>query len=308
MIGVRLRPVSMPNITRSFSYTDIVVIQSLLSGDEPTGRALFDEVIEPAGAKSGIGRRFVEVASPGELVTLLDSLGREAERTAMRPVLHLEMHGRPDGLYPGGIALPWVELRPSLQRLSVVTAVNVLITLASCYGAYLVNTIDPNSVAPFWGLIGPGEQVMEPEVRRGYQAFYGSLAAQADLWIAFEQLRNTVDFPDHWELYLAELILAVGFGKYYARNSGPGPLKRTEKEILKALRKTGKSGRSPGHRARIRKAVGSHDLVFSRYKAMFLMLNEYPRNVDRFPLSMDEALNYYRIHEEAERRRAEEDT
>jgi hypothetical protein len=245
---------------RSFSFNSIVVVQLLDGDEEPTGRFLFEEPIAPICATKGIAARFVPLSSNRELVAFLEQLAAECETAGLRPVLHLEMHGAADGLAPmNDVSVPWTDVRESLQRINAATEVNLLITLGTCFGARLVYTVDPAGVAPFWGMVGPTYEILPSDVLLGYRAFYRALVEKSDLWGAIDQLRSVTypDTPQLWGADFAEIILALAFASFLESNQ---PAATEAAELL------------------------------SGFKQRFLMLDRYPENANRFPLSPEEAV------------------
>jgi hypothetical protein len=292
----------MDSIRRTFSYNSIIVIESLLATDEPTGSDLYKNSL--SATPNGL---FFEPDSAAKFLSVLAEIETLCVRDGARPILHLEMHGLPEGLVAANKeVILWRELAPVLQRINAATEVNLLVTIASCHGAEFVRTIDPDGRAPFWGMFGPIHMELPSEIRRGYTAFYESLQTDPDLWHAIEALRQAVTWPEHWVIYLAEMILALGFGQFHSRYSTEEALLQTETDIVESI--TLRNSRPPTETERqsIHAQLRDNGQVFERFKQRFLCLDEFPNNAERFPLTMREALEFSEMDSNALARRVDE--
>lgn len=276
----------------------VYVVQLLGPQDQQTGEILFGDTLVPAAKSSGLLVRFVNLSSDAQLVPALHAIAEQCTNEALSPVLHLESHATSAGVGISAPAVPWSQLRPALVAINTATKLNLLVTMAACYGANLIRTIDPTIPAPLWGLVGPAEQVLETDVAMGFRAFYRTLALTLDLNAAIEALRGTpLTLPDAWAVYSTELIFALAYGHYLATFANPAGHRAAELKVLKAWRRRNPGQARPAKlRAAVRRKVARELNFFAKYKRQFFMIDQFPENEARFPVCVADCKTLYELH------------
>ena len=288
----------MDPIKRSHFINAVYVVQLLGPQDQQTGEILFRETLVPAAKSSGLLVRFANLASDADLVPALYAIAEQCAREGMSPVLHLESHANSTGVGMSAPKVSWAQLRPALVAINTATKLNLLVTMAACYGAYLIRTIDPTLPTPLWGLVGPAEQVVETDVLLGFRAFYRTLALTLDLNAAIDALRATpLTLPDAWAVYTTELIFALAYGHYLATFANPAGRRAAELKVLKASRRRNPGQPRPaGLRASIRRQVEGELNFVDKFRRQFFMIDRFPDNEARFPISVDDCKTLYELH------------
>src|SRR5207253_2783325 len=109
------------------------------------------------------------------------------------PILHIETHGNPDGIeLTSGEFLRWAEFRQEFIAINVASNINLLIVLAACNGAHLLEIIQPTDRAPVRAIIGPNRVLYPAEVKKGTLALYRTLFKTKNLVSAFDEMNEAV--------------------------------------------------------------------------------------------------------------------
>lgn len=264
-------------------FSRIVIIQSLPPSDSPTGRNLRDAIESTAVFNHSISVEFTEARTATDFFKALAGVQATAENTTNCPILHLECHGLSDktGLSLGdGTSVPWVELKPVLERLNQATGCNLFVTLAACHGAMLFETLDVFARAPCWGLIGPSGEVSPADLVSSYSAFYLELFQSGNADAALSSLHNSLERRANYFLFTAEEQFRAVFQSYRATCSTSAHMVERAERFARVFEKHGM----------LRSGVGSltahlyeaeHD-VLERFYTRFFFVDLFPENKARF--------------------------
>jgi len=274
---------------RYHNFSAIFIIQCLESRDtNRTGVHLYER-IKPLCDKEAVYLRFFDVDSAQSIIDTLREIARDCEANERAPIVHLETHATATGFGPtDGDQLPWGALIEPLTELNRISQMNLLLTVAACHGFHVVSTLRPGVASPVWGLLGPDEQVMPSDIARGFQAFYAALLTELSVNRAIEALKeNDHSWPECWKFQNAELWFAGVFGEVLRQHLELGERGRLETVAIAEWSRHGvnidpqrfRAGRVAG-----RDWQGAYDATRSK----FLMLDSYPENADRFPLTVQE--------------------
>jgi hypothetical protein len=128
--------------TKQRLYFDTVdIIEWLRHGDCQTGRRLFDE-LEPLGkaSKPKVTARFTSVESRSEFLAALRAIAADARLRGHSVVLQIETRGCLEGIGLGPEEfLRWSEFKDELTAINQIGRLNLLVILAACDGAHLLN-------------------------------------------------------------------------------------------------------------------------------------------------------------------------
>ena len=115
----------------------------------------------------------ISVNSKLEFLGALETIRRAEVMQLANPVIHLEMHGNENGLEINNSEIvSWQELQFFLLQLNGICGNNLFVTMATCKGGYIHKTINPSMWTPFWGFVGPFEEVTGAEILANYSPFY----------------------------------------------------------------------------------------------------------------------------------------
>jgi hypothetical protein len=148
-------------------FSKIVVLQSLFEGDPKTGKQLFEDIdTAECFHQRGIEVKYYELNCKQKFITCLEELAFEAS-LGKWPILHIECHGSDDQegiILSDGVFLSWMELKPYFISINKASQFNLIIVMASCYGARIAQTLTPIDRAPCWALIAPTDNVYPEEL------------------------------------------------------------------------------------------------------------------------------------------------
>jgi hypothetical protein len=175
----------------SFSFTRVVVIESLSSGfmsgtylrDYLVGLAEVNERAPPIDYYS-----VQSVEQFGELIRMLTS---EARTHGEQYILHIETHGYEDKtgiVFANNSHILWEDLRYLLAPLNRETQFNLVVCVAACFGAHFLGELNIINPAPCCAIIGPTEITDGPELLGRFRDFYRQLFSTLDLTAAVTAL------------------------------------------------------------------------------------------------------------------------
>ncbi len=172
-----------------FKYSYVHLIESLPEGHRTTRQlnyALRNRIQAP------VGLRYHDVPTRAELFALLEAISSSVSVDGEIPVLHLECHGRDD---EEGLVLAskefvsWNDLWAPLSRINTRCAMHVLLVLGACYGANIIETMDPQERAPVWGVLTDSKKFLAGAALDAFPVFYEALFSTQDLAQALVVLR-----------------------------------------------------------------------------------------------------------------------
>lgn len=167
----------------------IIIIQSLEPDEKQTGAELYDEVlnrkIEQLGDQSFIkSQAYFSAHSKAEILQILDDILNDINNLQNGLVIHFEMHGSShlDGLITaGGELISWLELVTKFRAINIATQNQLYLTMATCYGRYLFEAVDPELKSPYSGYISASQSVTVQEVMDSFSDVFERLIADGNL-------------------------------------------------------------------------------------------------------------------------------
>ncbi len=279
----------------SFAFDSVVVIESL-PRDEiiRTGTELFETVLKPAStARPRLVSRLHEVGSGRELLAVLEEVRRDAEHNHRSPIVHLEMHGDKSGIVLADLTiLPWQEIASSLRSINTVSRMNLLVVAAMCHGWHMVDLLRPTDRAPAFGIVGTDEAIKVGDLLSTMQRFYEVLIGPShDLRAAMDAANQGLEYAD-WRFTMegAELWLCRAFTHYVETLATEESQSQRVNRLVAEVARAQNLDVSATMRARaaLSEAMADNVSWFNHYKATFLMLDLFPENATRFPLTFDD--------------------
>lgn len=174
-------------------FNKILVIQSLHSNEVQTGANLYNDIIKRRCELcfEDLKSDLINVDTKQKLIDALTSIYQEASKEDMSPYLHFEIHGYIGGFQlNNGEIISWEELYPFISRINVATKNNLFISLASCFGATVLNMIDPVERVPFFAYVGAPSSVYTYEVEKDWTEYFDVLLTTRDFVKAIEALNK----------------------------------------------------------------------------------------------------------------------
>src|ERR1700730_7897920 len=136
----------MPNIR----FARFIFIESIPQGQHQSGRQLHEALTALAGdLEIPITVEHNPVSSRAEFEELLEAVLIDCEQTNRVTLLHIECHGNDDGI---GLAnadfMDWEQLCEHFVKINMATRLNLFVSVAACFGAYLASQFVPTQRAP----------------------------------------------------------------------------------------------------------------------------------------------------------------
>lgn len=289
-------------------FNFIYIVQSLDADELQTGTYLDRFALQPkveGMAQSGlpIGAEVVDVETTDDLFAFLRRVLDEVEAEGRSPILHFEIHGSSD---QQGLVLRssefvlWTDLLEPLTRINRAIGNNLLLTLAVCHGAWLGTILLASRPAPFWTLIGPATSEVPLVLFPAFQAFYETLLGDLNghkavgkmLEAALEK-RSTHSF----NVINGEQMFANAFRRYAKEACSPAAIeKRVADIITEGKRRAAARGAAvpesvwTEQSASIARQMADTRAMFDEYRRQFFMIDDWPENDERFPLTYEEVV------------------
>lgn len=276
------------------------IVEWLNSGDDDTGRKLFDELQQIGSASEPkVEVDFHRINTAGELLGLLLMFTEQYRAERRTPILHLETHGNEDGIGAGGQEVSWRDLAEALVPLNRLTGLNLVVILAACRGFYGTSMLRPNfGPAPFRGLIGPHRKLSESEVLKGCLAFYRTVLEQRDGDAALKAMNDAISTSDgetFWNVS-AELAFQLAFRSYLRGEGSPkGADARADAFATRRAARIETQRGSPvaaeeiaEWRERVRNFLLNHEARFDLEWRKFFYIDEFPENAERFDFTLED--------------------
>lgn len=196
----------------------VLVIESLPSNERQTGTELYADVIaryaEYHANGDSIYHRFFNASTKKEFQDAIEYIVQNSGYFRKGVIFHIECHGLSDksGLcLADGSSVLWDELKLPLIKVNVALENELYVTMASCYGRYLHETIDISMQAPFSGFLSASEIIWDRETLEDYSTFFEELVKTRDVFIAQELLsrRGSKFYYKDVETMFNELIVTT---------------------------------------------------------------------------------------------------
>ncbi|HYV94655.1 MAG TPA: hypothetical protein VE978_22970 [Chitinophagales bacterium] len=188
------------------------------------------------------------------------------------------MHGSKnrDGLIlKSSELISWLELTNRFREINLLTGNNLLISLATCFGAYIYREIKCTDATPVWGFIGAWEEVSSGDIEISYQSFFESLLTDLSMNNAVKKLNETNQLPTRYHFFDTEAIFDRVFQVYESEYYLPEVHeKRITDLIAEALSKDEirRSMSIPQIRGVIKNMLEPKEKVREYFRKRFLML------------------------------------
>lgn len=276
-----------------FTFSSVRVVQALGVGDKPTARRLFDEILRPASHGDEILTvDYLEVTSSEELLCSLSNLAAEVKATNDHPILHIEAHGNEQGLcLPNGEILEWRPLAEVLSEINQSTGMNLLLVLGACKAAHFIQTLLPTKPSPVWALISPRVIIHEDKLLESFIVFYRELLDHRDGAVALRAMwkTNQMGIAD-FGFYGAKFLFSFVFSRYLTHCADDSEVRARANALMCRLVADYPELVDRRHAIveDIERQIRDPSEHFEKFKAVFFMFQRFPRNKDRFDLSLDD--------------------
>lgn len=267
-------------------FSRIEIVQSLPADESPTGRKLRESIEQVARFDHGVGVGFFDAPNASCFWNALERIRDSVTDVRDLPVVHIEAHGLSDksGLYlADGTAVSWAALKTSLTEINRRTGCRLLVTLAACHGAYIQATLDTQSEAPCWALMGPSGVVSPPDLVSSYSSFFMQLLVERDADVALRALHDAPERQAHYFLSTSEDFFTEVFSLYRKSNGSRADLEDRVARFRASLKKAGLPIEDEWLQGEV---VKSEMQILAKFFTRFFFVGEHPENVERFKLAL----------------------
>jgi hypothetical protein len=281
----------MTTTEHPFGFSKVYVIESLKPKETPTGRLLCDTVLGPLVVSLGLKAEYQSISTSRELVVNLARIEKECTEQNEGPIIHIEAHGTEEYLrLSSNEQVTWEELRAQLTAINAACRMNLLVVMAMCKGAYLGKILRPGRPAPVWGIVGPLEDIHYQVLLDGMKALYTLVLSSMGLFDAVKEMNvHAAANATKYEFLPAELLFWRALRSYVAENDPDTIRQRASELVARAVREQGVTiDQTPILRQRFIEQLSDQRALFDQYRKPFLMLDRFPENQPRFPLSFDD--------------------
>jgi len=277
-------------------FNKIFIVESLRENDTKTGSNLYNNYLKSKVDR--IQELEAELITPNtkdEFLNFLSGLSKEVKTTDLLPFLHFEIHGDPEGLELGsGETVEWSDIYPLLVDINKQIGNNLLITLAVCWGNYLLRIMKPSQRAPVWGLIGIWEKAWDSDMAFSFKEFFNELLKSLDGDTAVKKLNEAnPDKGYSYRFYNCEYLFRIVYKEYLKNHFTEKALDiRINRMYEKArdLTKYKGQNRKTLKRKFKNELLKNRKLGFEKHKEIFFMYDLYPENRNRFIVHYEDVL------------------
>lgn len=278
-------------------FNCIAILDAIPDGELNTARSLYDDLLDIRTANAEkLGQlqlRYFRIKTETDLENCLIDLIAESEADGLIPWLHLEGHGLEDKtgfVTANNTPIAWKRFNQLITPLNVSTKMNLVLVLASCYGAYYIHSLVPSEKAPILALIGPINQIIAGDVVKDFRAFYFDIFDNFSFGKAVKAIANTNAGPIYYATHAEELFLEAWKG-YRNDHCSKRALKTRALALIQKLR-----SENPGTSYKIgwvKKMIRIEEPVFfDSFRDEFFQYDIYPENKVRFPITYQKAMKY----------------
>lgn len=172
-------------------FNKIFILQSLRY-ERRTGDEIFTKVRQISFRDGSITGVLIDIRDKEHFFQVLSGIRHESIR-GIKPFIHFEIHGSVEGFeLDTGERIAWELLKEPLREINKTTGNNLFISLATCFGAYLLKIYKPWETCPFVGYISPLREVKNHELEASYSVFFEVLLLEKDFDKAIKALQDTV--------------------------------------------------------------------------------------------------------------------
>lgn len=286
------------NMKRILYFDKIIIIESL-HNERKTGKELYDDCLHwQLIMNDKLKAEYKTVTTANELSDLLVEINKEVQQEGVSPILHFEVHGNKYGfgLSNENDVLSWYWLKQHLTEINLSTRNGLLVTMATCYGAYLINIVSITDRSPFWAIIAPDTTVNNTTLCQSYQEFYTKLLDTLDGDSALNILNQNKE-GIQFNFLNTEALYCKAFKGYLENHCNLAAFKERLERIKKDV--------DPEVKAKLGEAkieefaknfLLSHEQqsdYFEKLKRQFLMIDLFQENAGRFNLSFEDLYKKY---------------
>ncbi|PKA82787.1 hypothetical protein ATE92_0925 [Ulvibacter sp. MAR_2010_11] len=242
-----------------------------------------------------LSSELVKVHNKNDFFQLFERIFIECTVEKIFPMLHFEIHG--DKLKKGliltsGEIIEWNNLYEQLVKINNAIGNHLFITLAVCYGAYLMQLIQIYKPSPFWGIIGSFEEIQQSDILIRYNEFYNEFLDSLNLNSALEKLHKAnPTLPSNYRFINSEETFQKIYKKYISERFTHDALNQRTLQIItnSEVPIQNRSHKRKFSKDFKKKLMSTRKYYFKKHKSIFFMTKEFPENKTRFKIKLTQA-------------------
>ena len=174
----------------------IVIIESLKKDDRLTGKELYDDLILRKIEYEGkaITSKFYSIDNKNSLIDILKYYQIHSQYLTGGLLIHLEMHGASNktGLsLTNAELISWTEIVDLFRPINISTVNKLFVTMATCFGRYLFQGIDPYKKSPYSGYLSASEEIYPDEIIDNFGVLFEKLIESGNIVNAYLEMQKT---------------------------------------------------------------------------------------------------------------------
>lgn len=221
---------------RNFLFNKIYVVESLSTNETRTGENLYNDLLRwKVEQNEHLESQLLQVDNRNDFFSSLETIKNEITDDGKLPFIHLEIHGSIDknGLVlNSGKLVTWLELANRFREINLLTNHNLVVSLATCFGAYIYREMRLTDTAPFWGFVAPWEEVETGDVEISFNSFFDTLLNLFDFNKAIKSLNESNQLPYRYHFYNAEEVFDRVFSKYEGDSYSPENYRKRVHDLM----------------------------------------------------------------------------
>jgi len=271
-------------IVAGFTFSKIVIVQSLEHHETETGRILYEYISAQIDETNHqIQLEFVKCSNRVEFLEILSRLTTDAKLKGEIPIVHVECHGsQKEGLeFENGSTIPWSELASALLPLNVACGFNLLAVFSACFGGYFLGQLSAISPAPCWCIVAPTETVDPSEIMGGFRVFYSTLFHSLDAGKAAAKISRMPLSHGRWFGKPAEIWFETVVTEYILKHCTKEAVRDRAKKLRRQVISGGRT--PPGVGSIIRRLCRlNRESLTGEYFDTYFQITAIPENTQRF--------------------------
>jgi hypothetical protein len=282
-------------------FGKVHIVEWLRPRDRRTGAELLDE-LEPLGimSKPQVLTQLYRVATRDDFLRVLRGIEDEFRATARLPLLHIETHGDYDGIgVSDAEGFTFQELMEELIPLNTLTRLRLIVVMSACLGMWAVKMLQPVTRAACLAVIGPNRKLEDHELARGFQTFYRTMFQVGNGSAAYKAMNDAIDqSKPTFGMANVEMLFRMVYQDFLQDRCSPTELDKRVESLMHCIRwkyfiDHGKPMPMPLFefwRTAMRQHVENHDEHFNGFRREYFMLDLFPENDRRFPITLADCL------------------
>lgn len=177
-----------------FRFNTLYVIESLPDSESQTGQILYKDIVRRSSERTGLHHtKLMRLDNKASFIEGFKTIELYAKK-GFHPFIHFEIHGsnQKNGLIlKSGEIIYWNELASLTRQINIITNNNLVVSLATCYGAYFLAEIQILEAAPFCGCVATTGKLYEDEIIARFTIFFETLFEGTNFDLAVDRLNTT---------------------------------------------------------------------------------------------------------------------